>query len=303
MLNFLSQVEPVEPHFWAHPPVSAPFYAQTYFWWIIATLIVTSLILLFIAKVPSNYRRPIVVTITFVAGLFWLLEWIIPKSTTPEGKEVAFIFGYNYLDVVPVVSKLTQILTGFILGLGVLSIFRVHLRRLFKMSENWFYSGVLLISMMTMIFFGLWKHYRVDKPFDRGLIEEQEATRDISSQLYDIAFTDMWLQMDAAMFSLIAFFILSAAYRAFRIRSIEATIMMVTALIVLMGFIPLGLAVTNSFSPDTFTHNFRVETIGSWILSTVNTPAMRAIDLGLGLGILAMSLRILLGMEKGVSVD
>ena len=35
----------------------------------------------------------------------------------------------------------------------------------------------------------------------------------------------------AAMFSLIGFFILSAAYRAFRVRSIEASILMATALV------------------------------------------------------------------------
>lgn len=109
--------------------------------------------------------------------------------------------------------------------------------------------------------------------------------------------------MDAAMFSLIGFFILSAAYRAFRVRSIEASILMATALVVLLMFVPIALMLTSGLDPDTFAGNFRIDSIGSWLLSTINVPAIRAIDLGLGLGLLAMGLRIMLGLEKGVASE
>jgi hypothetical protein len=135
----------------------------------------------------------------------------------------------------------------------------------------------------------------------QGIVEAKEQTR--SEQAFQLLYRRGLLAMDAAMFSLIGFFILSAAYRAFRVRSIEASILMATALVVLLMFVPIALMLTNSLDPDTFAGNFRIESIGLWLLTTINVPAIRAIDLGLGLGLLAMGLRIMLGLEKGVASE
>jgi hypothetical protein len=128
----------------------------------------------------------------------------------------------------------------------------------------------------------------------------------------DFVFDGMLQQMDAAMFSLIAFYILSAAYRAFRIRSIEATILLATALIVilsLMGAVEFlwgsGVARMAGY-PDadameagnSFASNFTLTSIRGWIQSTVQTPSIRAIDWGIGIGALAMGLRLWLSLER-----
>ena len=134
-----------------------------------------------------------------------------------------------------------------------------------------------------------------------GMAEQKARTG--SEQMFQILYQRGLLAMDAAMFSLIGFFILSAAYRAFRVRSIEASILMATALVVLLMFVPIALMLTSGLDPDTFAGNFRIDSVGSWLLSTINVPAIRAIDLGLGLGLLAMGLRIMLGLEKGVASE
>jgi hypothetical protein len=131
----------------------------------------------------------------------------------------------------------------------------------------------------------------------------ENKNQSTSEQAFTFLYERGLLAMDAAMFSLIGFFILSAAYRAFRIRSIEASILMATALVVLLMFVPIALMLTSGLDPDTFAGNFRIDSIGSWLLSTINVPAIRAIDLGLGLGLLAMGLRIMLGLEKGVASE
>jgi len=100
------------------------------------------------------------------------------------------------------------------------------------------------------------------------------------------------------MFSLIAFFILSAAYRAFRIRSIEGSILMASALIVLLG-LSFGVIITQWIPATGLAANLRIETWSSWVLGVVSLPALRAIDFGVGLGALAMGLRIWLGIERG----
>ena len=101
------------------------------------------------------------------------------------------------------------------------------------------------------------------------------------------------------MFSLLAFYIVSAAYRAFRIRSGEALVLMIAAVIVMLTPLPLGIAITNWIPEHSFWGNFRIERIGEWLLMTVNSAALRAIAFGLGIGGLAMSLRIWLSLERG----
>ena len=45
--------------------------------------------------------------------------------------------------------------------------------------------------------------------------------------------------------------------------------------------------------------NLRIENFSQWVLTAINSPVQRAIGFGLGLGALAMSLRIWLSLERG----
>ena len=53
------------------------------------------------------------------------------------------------------------------------------------------------------------------------------------------------------MYSLLAFFVASASYRAFRAKNREATILLIAAFIILLGRTPLGMYVTG-FIPEDF---------------------------------------------------
>ncbi len=52
---------------------------------------------------------------------------------------------------------------------------------------------------------------------------------------FDYLFNNAFMPLSATMFSLLAFFIASAAYRAFIIRSFESNLLMITAVIVMLG--------------------------------------------------------------------
>jgi hypothetical protein len=393
---YLAQQDPPGTSFWAFERTDAPVYTQPFFWMIVGTFIATIVLLILLSRVPSNFRRPITIGITFLAAMFYVIEWLLPKGRTPNGETIAPFFGwFNWLEAVPIVGRISQVLTGMILALGVMSIFRVHFGRLFKRHKDAFFSGILLVSLFAMVIFGLLDFHRgfadeelnakvsnalrrelpvsdqiaelarlgadseaeayiinrkivlerlyglrelskeeydsqiaeareeaerqrtanndlIQSAIDAGKITPEVAAlatagvttqhdRQASSQMFNLLFTRGLLTMDAAMFSLIGFFILSAAYRAFRIRSIEASILMATALIVLLSFIPLGLALTSALPDQGFASNFRIESISGWLIQTVSVPSIRAIDLGLGLGLLAMALRIMLGLERGVA--
>ena len=94
--------------------------------------------------------------------------------------------------------------------------------------------------------------------------------------------------LGSAMFSLLAFYIVTAAYRSLRIRSLEALVMMIPALIVMLGQIPHGPLYVSESLPD----------IRRWLLENLNTAAFRAIFFGSAIAGLAMAIRMWLSLEK-----
>jgi hypothetical protein len=236
-------------------------------------------------QLPSRFRRPLLSFLVFVSGLFYALEYFLPTHVVhlPDGG----ISRENFLTpLIPnVVNPVAQDLAALLFGLGLFSLLRIHTVNIVRRRTGWFNSLALIVSAAAMVVFGLWSRANMNHaPW--------------VDQVYKHLFDGIFQNMDAAMFSLIAFFILSAAYRAFRIRSFEASILMASALIVLLG-LSFGSLITGKIPAEGFEANFRLETWSSWLLNVISSPALRAIDFGIGLGGLAMGLRIWLGIEKG----
>ena len=95
------------------------------------------------------------------------------------------------------------------------------------------------------------------------------------------------------MFSILAFYIASAAYRAFRVRNVDAAVMLVTAFLLMLGNVPIGEVI---WSPDGWLGGFAG--IKNWILRVPNAAGNRAITLGIFLGTMASQSRMLLGIER-----
>ena len=110
-----------------------------------------------------------------------------------------------------------------------------------------------------------------------------------SRWLYD----RVYMPMSATMFALLAFFIASAAFRAFRIRTLEAGLLAAAALIVMIGRVPLTNALMQ-WAPEWM----RLQNVQEWVMDVPQNASKRAILIGAALGVMATGLRVILGIER-----
>jgi len=284
--------------FWNAPNGSSELYLK-----IFLALIVGIGIFFGFMSAPTQLRKPIVFTVTFVSGLFYVLFWIYPAPINrqpidaPRNSLEAFSFWIS--DSQSVVADLTNIIASFLIGLGIYSLMRVHLGKIRKQQRDWQFSAVLVASMLLMVLFGYWDWVMRLNPANSKMAGSGYVGWTFWQFGRDLLFNGLLQNMDAGMFSIVAFYILSAAYRAFRARSVEATILLVTALVVmlsLMGLVEFYWA--QGVDHFHLSNNFKLDNVARWLRGNFQTPAIRGIDFGVGIGLLAMGLRLWLNLEK-----
>ena len=100
-------------------------------------------------------------------------------------------------------------------------------------------------------------------------------------------FDHVFAPCNATVFALLAFFVASAAFRAFRARSLEAGLLLGAAIVVLLARAPIG-AQLAGWLPD----------LAQWILDVPSNGSRRAIMMGAAVAAIATSLRVILGLER-----
>jgi hypothetical protein len=108
------------------------------------------------------------------------------------------------------------------------------------------------------------------------------------SSVFTWFYDAVYVPMQSTMYALLAFFISSAAFRAFRLRSAHAILLGVTALVVILGSVPVGEAVWGPFP-----------TLVAWVMNCLQTAGKRGILIGAALGAIATGMKMIVGTEKG----
>ena len=204
-------------------------------------------------------KRQLPLAITFVMGVVFALQYYIPHPVSEEA--------------ITKVSDWMKIISGFALVLGIASVFHVHAVKIRRQAPGWGYSGVLFAAIVTTMGVGFWS----------GGESKTDGAQTAFGWLYDYTM----VPLQGTMFSILAFFIASAAYRAFRARSPEASVLLVSAVVVMMGRVPLG----QFLAPWTW-H------VTQWLLNVLNSAVRRAILIGVSMGSVGLSLKIILGKER-----
>lgn len=100
-------------------------------------------------------------------------------------------------------------------------------------------------------------------------------------------FENVLAPMQSTVFALLAFFVASASFRGFRARSAPAAVLLISALLLLLSRSNIGGALFDAL-PD----------VADWVRNYPSMAARRAILIGIGLGSLTTSLRVIVGIER-----
>ena len=173
-------------------------------------------------------------------------------------------------------AQWSRIIGGFAVLLGIYSLVRLHCTRMGRRETGWGYSFFFFAGFLGMTFAAL---------HNGG----QWFWNDASSMppVYRWLYVHMFTAMGATMFSVLGFFIASAAYRTFRAKTVSAAILLSVAIVVMLGRAPLGGLITH-YIPD----------VAEWIMMVPNTAAKRAVMFGVCFGVVATSFKIIFGIER-----
>ncbi|MEO0102272.1 MAG: hypothetical protein ABIK81_01050 [candidate division WOR-3 bacterium] len=199
--------------------------------------------------------RSLPLALCFIMGVLMAVQFFIPHPLSQ-----------SFLDLI---IKWVRIISAFALALGVRSVALRHYERIRRQKGEWGFSAVTILSLIATALIGLiWG---------------------VGAKSYlRLIFSNIMVPLGATMFSILAFYMASAAYRAFRARTVEATLLLIASFVVMLGMVPIGTAISPGLSD-----------LAEWLLSVPNMAAKRGIMFGVALGVIATSLKIILGIERG----
>ncbi|MEM3986593.1 MAG: hypothetical protein QXR39_07460 [Candidatus Methanomethylicia archaeon] len=202
------------------------------------------------------------------------IPWMIMVALT-------FITAMDTLVLQPTINNLAAdirkaqaIIGTFAAIISVTLLTRIHARRIQrepKRIESW----VLLICLWVPLVWGLARYaFQGIKPSVEPSITQ--------------VFNAIVAPGDSTIYSILVFFIASAAYRAFRARSVEATVLLLAGIIAMLGNAPIGELIWPGFVP-----------LKDWVNNVWVRAEARVIIISGLLATLALYVRMLLGYERG----
>jgi hypothetical protein len=223
-------------------------------------------------------RREIPLFITSVVGFIFVIRFFIPHEPFHSLENVS--------------SSWIQVIQAFAIWLGVLNLLKVSLDKIYKRERGWGYSGIIILSFLAIsiagFFFPLWEA----RPAGDTYLEHARKFQ-YPGTSFDWFYTYVYAPLSSTMFATLAFFIASASFRAFRARSFQATLLLLSGFVVMLGSVPVGNVIF-----DWLPEGWQISNIADWVRNVPQVAGQRAIQIGIALGIISTSLRLILGIER-----
>jgi hypothetical protein len=210
-------------------------------------------------------RREVPLVLTAMVGLTMIISHFIPPLNILKDLFEDWFF----------------IIAAFAIYLGVLNLLRVNADKMYRKQKGWPFGLVVILGFLVITIPGLF--------FSGG-----RSFSDLGTPFYYL-YINVYYPLSATMFSLLAFFVASASYRAFRARNVEATMLLAAAFILMLGRVPIGDWIT-AWLPE----GYRMGNAADWIMDFPQTAGQRAIMIGIALGVVSSALRVILGLERAM---
>jgi len=202
-------------------------------------------------------KREIPLIISMASGIFVLVGFFVPH---PAIRAI-------YDDI----QQWVIIVVAFTYVLGMANLMRINVEQIQRRSKDWVYKLALVVSLLATMAVG----------FSEGTHYLDDGTK------FSWIYNTFYSAMSSTMFSLLAFFIASAAFRAFRVRTVEALLLALAAFILMLGRVPIG-SVIHPYLP----------VAADWLMEIPQNAAKRGILMGAALGVMATGFRVILGIER-----
>ena len=245
-------------------------------------------------------RVPIFIT-AFV-GIFMILKYFV---VTPWVSAVA--------------DELNQwgvVTLAFAIILGVLNLAKINTKAVVERKKDWGYKLILLLGMVFMMTAGGTKWYLdIRAENARVALEAVETAADATPEmvaaataastaaqasaaenLFSFAFNRIYNPLSATMYSLLAFYVASAAFRSFRAKNVHATLLLLAAILVMIGRVPVGGLLQIPLDDGSIWRP--LVWVQDWLMTWPNAAGQRAIQMGAAIGMIATGLRVIFGIER-----
>jgi hypothetical protein len=221
-------------------------------------------------------KRSVPTIICFIGGIVFLFVTFIPDGNPYKDKYMTYA------------NDWIQIIFGFSIVIAIVSIFRAHLSTVLKQYPGWFYSFVLLFSLVVTALIGFISFGETaKKEEEQRFVVTLSAGRKMSH--IDYIYNYVVYPLDAAVFAMLGFYIASAAFTGFRLKNFGSFLLLASAVIVMVGLIPIGAYFYE-----------KIPEVGIWILATPSNAAKRALIFSIAIAGIAFSLKVILGIDKSI---
>jgi anaerobic C4-dicarboxylate transporter len=159
-----------------------------------------------------------------------------------------------------------NIVAGFALYLGGISLALHHIRKVSRRSPDWIFSIVVLATYLITLIVG----------FGYGT----------SSEPYVAIYENIQITFQQGMSSFLGILLIQATFRSYRVHNIEATLLLISFASQVMMNAPVFEIIWSGFP-----------LIGNWFAMYPNAVVKSGLRLVIGLGTLAWTLQLLVGRE------
>ena len=203
----------------------------------------------------------------FITGVLTLASYYVPHKTS--------------VDYIETMNKWENIVVAFAFLLGLVSLFFSHYNKISRKADGWGYSIFVFIGFLAMV-------------IPAYVSEGKQMVEGVLTPL-GWSYKFIYTSLSGTMFAVLAFYIVSTAYRSFRIKSLQAFVLFIAAFILILGKVPLGQMIWDAALGWT---GQGVNDVIEWIMQVPAVAGKRGIMIGISIGAIVTSLKIIFGIEK-----